>query len=344
MRRARDHVGDGYRRLQIKVGGDPAADAERLAAVRDAVGGGVVLFADANGAWTTSAARRFLLATAALDYTLEQPCPTLEECAALRPHCAHPLVLDESIVSLDALVRARRDAGADGVTIKIARVGGVTRAAALRDVAVELGTDRHGRGHRRGYDRHRRHAAPLALDPRAHRAHTVDFTEWVTVANADGLPERVGGRRAAPAAPGLGVTVRAQAARRAVPADAVTDTAPARREPHARRRGRRRGARAGGCGWPTPPGPGSRAAAHVTDELLARGERVYGLTTGVGALKRVSVGRDEQLAFNRLMLLSHRTGTGPDVPEPVGAGGDAGAAGRLRPRSLGRACSSSPTT
>ena len=44
---------------------------------------------------------------------------------------------------------------------------------------------------------------------------------------------------------------------------------------------------------------------------------MYGLTTGVGALKRVSVARDQQLAFNRLMLLSHRTGTGPDVAEPV---------------------------
>jgi len=59
------------------------------------------------------------------------------------------------------------------------------------------------------------------------------------------------------------------------------------------------------------------AAREATDNLLARGERVYGLTTGVGALKRVSVGGDEQLAFNRLMLLSHRTGTGPDVAEPV---------------------------
>ena len=59
------------------------------------------------------------------------------------------------------------------------------------------------------------------------------------------------------------------------------------------------------------------AARDVTDGLLARGERVYGLTTGVGALKRVAVGGGEQLAFNRLMLLSHRTGTGPDVAEPV---------------------------
>jgi histidine ammonia-lyase len=60
------------------------------------------------------------------------------------------------------------------------------------------------------------------------------------------------------------------------------------------------------------------AGRDATDGLLARGERVYGLTTGVGALKRVAVSTgDEQLPFNRLMLLSHRTGTGPDVAEPV---------------------------
>jgi L-alanine-DL-glutamate epimerase-like enolase superfamily enzyme len=209
--RARGHVRDGYRRLQIKVGGDPAADAERLAAVRAAVGGEVVLFADANGAWTTSAARRFLLATAAIDYTLEQPCPTIEECAALRPHCGRPLVLDESIVSLAALVAARRDAGADGVTIKLARVGGVTRAAGLRDAAVELGMtvtveDTGGATIDTAAMLHLSHSTP-----ERNRAHTVDFTEWVAVANADGLPDRDGGARAAPAAPGLGVTVRAQA-------------------------------------------------------------------------------------------------------------------------------------
>jgi histidine ammonia-lyase len=57
------------------------------------------------------------------------------------------------------------------------------------------------------------------------------------------------------------------------------------------------------------------AARAVTDELLAGDERVYGLTTGVGALKRVRVTADEQLGFNRLLLRAHRTGTGPDAPE-----------------------------
>jgi histidine ammonia-lyase len=58
-------------------------------------------------------------------------------------------------------------------------------------------------------------------------------------------------------------------------------------------------------------------AHQVTEQLLGRGERVYGLTTGVGALKRVSVGAVEQPDFNRHMLLAHRTGTGPLVGEAV---------------------------
>ena len=89
---------------------DPHADAERLAAVRDLAGDDVLLYADANGAFTTADARRFLRATRELDYVLEQPCRTYAECASLRAHCDRPLVLDESIVALDD-VSARRTRG-----------------------------------------------------------------------------------------------------------------------------------------------------------------------------------------------------------------------------------------
>jgi histidine ammonia-lyase len=59
------------------------------------------------------------------------------------------------------------------------------------------------------------------------------------------------------------------------------------------------------------------SARRATEALLARDERVYGLTTGLGALKRVRVARGDQLRFNSLQLRSHRTGTGADVPERV---------------------------
>jgi L-alanine-DL-glutamate epimerase-like enolase superfamily enzyme len=75
--RARGYVRDGYQRIQVKVGADPLADAERLRAVRDAVGAAVALVCDANGTWGTATALRFLHATRELDYVLEQPCATL---------------------------------------------------------------------------------------------------------------------------------------------------------------------------------------------------------------------------------------------------------------------------
>lgn len=58
-------------------------------------------------------------------------------------------------------------------------------------------------------------------------------------------------------------------------------------------------------------------ARESVGRLLAQGRPVYGLTTGVGALKRVAVGADVQPEFNRRLLLSHRTGTGPDVEDSI---------------------------
>lgn len=207
--RARTLCGRGYRRLQVKLGEHPERDAERLHAVRAAVGPDVVLFADANGLYSTADARRFLRAAAGADYWLEQPCASYEECRAVREQCAVPLVLDESIDSLRALVRAAADGVPDAVTLKIARIGGVTRTAQLRDVAVDLGlhvtVEDTG-----GSDLDTAAIAHLSLStPAVRRLHTVDFNAWVTVANATGMPAPVDGRLRAPDGPGLGVEVLA---------------------------------------------------------------------------------------------------------------------------------------
>ena len=204
---ARRHVTAGYRRLQVKVGGDVHADAERLLAVRDVAGAGVRLVADANGGWSQAAAIRFLRAAGEADYALEQPCRSLEECIAVRARCPVPMLLDESIVSLHALLAAWRAGAADGVTIKLSRVGGVTPAVTMRDVAAELGLqvtveDTGGAS----IDT----AAMLHLSlstPADRRGPTVDFNAWVTADNATGIPAPAGGRLALPAGPGLGVQV-----------------------------------------------------------------------------------------------------------------------------------------
>lgn len=204
--KARQYVAEGYRRLQVKVGLDPREDVERLEAVRQAIPSDIVLFADGNGGWNGYQARQFLLAVRHLDFTLEQPCGRYEDNAALRSVCAQPLVLDEDIDSLDALLRAKRD-GIDGVTIKIARVGGIGRARALRDLAVDLDlmvtVEDTG-----GAEIDTAAMAHLSLStPQARRLHTVDFHNWVTVSHASGLAPCNGGEMRAPTKPGLGLTI-----------------------------------------------------------------------------------------------------------------------------------------
>ena len=215
---ARELVAEGYRRLQVKVGPAPEADAERLAAVRDAVGPDIVLFADANGAFTAGGARRFLRATRDLEYTLEQPCRTYAECASVRPASDRPLVLDESIVTLDDLLRAHRDRVADGITVKLQRVGGITRATLIRDVAVELGVevtveDAGGASLVTAAVVHVGLGTPERM-----RVHTCDFHTWVTVDHGTGLPPRADGGQQPPAGAGLGIDVDL-----AVLGDAIVD-------------------------------------------------------------------------------------------------------------------------
>ena len=205
---AERYLADGYRRLQVKVGGDPLRDAELLAAAVAAVGPEVTLFCDANGAWTSYEALRFLAATREFDYVLEQPCAGYEECLIVRRACSRPFVLDESLDSLEALLRIRTDGAADGVTIKIARFGGITRARRVRDLAVDFGlmvtVEDIG-----GAEIDTAAIAHLCLStPEERRTHSVDFHNWVTASNAEGFPAIAAGRMAAPREPGLGVTPR----------------------------------------------------------------------------------------------------------------------------------------
>ena len=208
---ARALVAEGYRRLQVKVGTVPESDAERVAAVREAVGDDVVLYADANGSFTTGGARRFLRASRDLEYVLEQPCRTYAECAAVRADCDRPLVLDESIVVLGDLLRAHREGVADGITIKLQRVGGITRAVLIRDVAVELGVevtveDAGGASLVTAAAVHVGLGTPERL-----RVHTCDFHTWVTVDHGTGLPPRADGAQRPPPGPGLGIDVDLEA-------------------------------------------------------------------------------------------------------------------------------------
>jgi histidine ammonia-lyase len=65
-------------------------------------------------------------------------------------------------------------------------------------------------------------------------------------------------------------------------------------------------------------GPAARTEMSLTravmERAVERGDPVYGVTRGVGALKTVRVNAADQAAFNRALLASHNVGHGPIAP------------------------------
>jgi O-succinylbenzoate synthase len=127
-------VAAGCRCLKVKVG--PATDADRVAAVRDAVGPHVRLRVDANGAWDLDGATAAVGRLARYDLELvEQPVATLDDLARLRRRVDVALAADESVRDVDdARALARLDA-ADAVVVKVQPLGGVAAALAVAEAA-----------------------------------------------------------------------------------------------------------------------------------------------------------------------------------------------------------------
>ncbi|MDG3004372.1 cis-3-hydroxy-L-proline dehydratase [Paludisphaera mucosa] len=198
----------GYRRFQLKVGGDPDVDVARIKAVAALLGPGEVLVADANTGWLMHEAARVVRGVRDVDVYIEQPCPGYEECLSIRRRTDHPFVLDESVDGLDMLLRGRADGAMDVVNLKISKLGGLTKTRQARDLCVAMGVamtleDSWGGDVATAAIAHLAHSTPEEF-----RFTATDFNSYVTVDTADGAPRRVDGRMAASTSPGLGITPR----------------------------------------------------------------------------------------------------------------------------------------
>ena len=206
--RVAQYRAEGYHRFQLKVGGDPDVDIQRIRAVAEQLQPGERLVADANTGWVQHEAVRVVKAVAEVDVYIEQPCLTYEECLAVRRQCRHPFVLDETIDGLDMLLRAKADLAMDVVNLKISKLGGLTRIRQARDLCVSMGIamtleDSWGGDIVTAAISHLAHSTPPEL-----LFSSTDFNSYVTVSTAEGAPERVNGRMAASREPGLGVKPR----------------------------------------------------------------------------------------------------------------------------------------
>jgi cis-L-3-hydroxyproline dehydratase len=207
-KRVAGYRAEGYRRFQLKVGGDPLEDIQRIRAVAAMLQPGDRLIADANTGWLMHDALRVVRGVRDIDVYLEQPCLTYEECLTIRRHCDHPFVLDEVIDSIDVLLRGHADRAMDVVNLKISKLGGLTKTKQARDLCVSLGVamtleDSWGGDIITAAIAHLAHSTP----PEFLFAAT-DFNSYVTVSIADGAPQRRHGRMAASTAPGLGITLK----------------------------------------------------------------------------------------------------------------------------------------
>jgi L-alanine-DL-glutamate epimerase-like enolase superfamily enzyme len=206
--RVAQYRAEGYRKFQLKVGGDADVDIARIRACRKALKPGDVLIADSNTGWTTHEAARVVMAVDDLDVYIEQPCRTYEECLAVRERTPLPFILDETIDGMDVLLRAIADRAMDVINLKISKVGGLTRAREMRDLCVAAGVamtieDTWGGDIVTSAIAHLAQSTPAEFLFSA-----TDFNSYVTRSIATGAPQRRGGRMTAPDRPGLGVTPR----------------------------------------------------------------------------------------------------------------------------------------
>jgi L-alanine-DL-glutamate epimerase-like enolase superfamily enzyme len=137
---AREKQAQGYRRLQLKVGGrDLAEDIAAVHKVSEQLAPGTALAVDANRSLTARDAILLSLACRDRRFVLEQPCMTYEECLSVRQRIQHPLYLDEVIEDLNCLLRAIADKAADGFGMKQSRVGGISQMRTIRDLCAAVG-------------------------------------------------------------------------------------------------------------------------------------------------------------------------------------------------------------
>ena len=207
-RKVAGYKADGYTRFQLKVGGDPDTDIERIHAVRAMLDPSDRLVADANTGWTQHEAMRVVRAVREVDVYIEQPCLTYEECLAVRRHTDHPFVLDENIDNLDMLLRGKADLAMDVVNLKISKLGGLTKTKQARDLCVSMGIamtleDSWGGDITTAAIAHLAHSTPEEF-----RFTSTDFNSYVTVSTACGAPQRNNGFMAASVEPGLGIRPR----------------------------------------------------------------------------------------------------------------------------------------
>jgi L-alanine-DL-glutamate epimerase-like enolase superfamily enzyme len=209
--RASQFAKQGYRYLKVKLGAGFANDLDRFVAVRKSVGGRVTLTGDFNGAYDAATAIQVIEKLAADGLAMvEQPVPPsdLAGMAEVR-RAVKPLVLaDQSVNSPQDVVDVAKMGAAGAVSIKLLKLGGIRKSAAVARACQSHGLSCHvgGTGTSRLVEAAQAHfisATPAVIVP----CEIAEFEELDGDLVA-GL-EVVDGAVRVPSGPGLGVSLLA---------------------------------------------------------------------------------------------------------------------------------------
>lgn len=200
------HRSAGYRQFQIKVGGDWSADIDRIKATVPLLKPGEKAMADANQGWRVDNAIRVARATRDLDFILEQPCHSYEECQQVRRVAEQPMKLDECVTGLSMARRIIADRGADLVCLKISNLGGLSKARRTRDLFLDAGIPVVAEDTWGGEIASAALAHFATSTPRDMLQNTTDLMNYNTRSTGIGGPTTKDGKLYATDTPGLGVT------------------------------------------------------------------------------------------------------------------------------------------
>ncbi len=132
----------GFKNVKLKVGLDADADHATLGAARDILGDDCSIRVDANTAWQREEAARRIDALQKFRIDgVEQPLPAgdLDGLAWLTSRSSAPIVVDESLVSLDDARRLIERRACHVFNIRVSKCGGLINSARIRDLGHAAG-------------------------------------------------------------------------------------------------------------------------------------------------------------------------------------------------------------
>ena len=128
-----------YRVHSVKIGADPQLDIQRIRHLEANRNPEELFFYDVNRAWLPAEAIAVMNAINDLPIIVEQPCETLDQCLTVRQKTTQPISIDENLLTLDDAQKIIQQRIGEIFNIKISRVGGLTRARRIRDIAINAG-------------------------------------------------------------------------------------------------------------------------------------------------------------------------------------------------------------